>query len=93
MVSSLPRPLFSFGRFCQFRPLLLPPCPPLAFRLFGSFKSFKTELQIHKIISTDENASRKSKDEKCSIVMHSFCSELEKCATSSPIGTKEKMCN
>ena len=37
-----------------------------------SFKSSK----VHKVISKDENASRKSKDGKCSIVVHSFCFEL-----------------
>ena len=33
-------------------------------------------LKLHKVISKDENASRKSKDEKISIVVHSFCFEL-----------------
>ena len=41
--------------------------PPLGVEdwLFESFKSFKS-LKLHKVISKDENASRKSKDEKCS---------------------------
>ena len=46
----------------------------LRWRLFGSFKSFK----VQKVSPKDDNASQKFKrrKKKCSIVMHSFCFEL-----------------
>ena len=49
--------------------------PPLGVEVIWEFQEFQ-ELKLHKVISKDENASRKSKDEKCSIVVHSFCFEL-----------------
>ena len=55
--------------------------PPLGVAVVWEFQEFQ-ELQFSQnhSVSKDENASRKSKDEKCpvhgSIVIHSFCSEL-----------------
>ncbi len=53
--------------------------PPLGVEVISEFQEFQESfksLKLHKVISKDENASRKSKDEKCSIVVHSFCFEL-----------------
>ena len=47
------------------------------FRRGGYFGvSRVSRVKLHKVISKDKNALRKSKSEKCSIVVHSFCFEL-----------------
>ena len=42
--------------------------PPLGMEVIWEFQELKT--------SKDDKASRKSKDDKCSIVVHSLCFEL-----------------
>ena len=53
--------------------------PPLGVEVISEFQEFQESfksLKLHKVFSKDEDASRKSKDEKCSIVVHLFCFEL-----------------
>ena len=57
------------------QPIVVQPNPPLGVEVIWEFKEFQ-ESKFHKVISKDENASRKSKDERCSIVVHSLCFEL-----------------
>ena len=52
---------------------------PLGVEVISEFQEFQESfksLKLHKVFSKDEDASRKSKDEKCSIVVHLFCFEL-----------------
>ena len=53
--------------------------PPLGVEVISEFQEFQESfksLKLHKVFSKDEDASRKSKDGKCSIVVHLFCFEL-----------------
>ena len=53
--------------------------PPLGVEVISEFQEFQESfksLKLHKVFSKDEDGSRKSKDGKCSIVVHLFCFEL-----------------
>ena len=65
--------LFSSVNFLKFY------YPPLGVEVISEFQEFQESfksLKLHKVFSKDEDASRKSKDGKCSIVVHLFCFEL-----------------
>jgi len=53
--------------------------PPLGVEVVSEFQEFQESfksLKLHKVFSEDEDASRKSKDGKCPIVVHLFSFEL-----------------